>query len=86
MASSMAGTWPERAVMSAARESAWASGLQGGCNLTRVSETRLNWSTTNLNLFTSPADSDDHVSLAETIRLRACASNAGSKRPNWTAS
>ena len=84
MANSILGGWAKRTVVSTAPVRAWANGSLGGWSLTNESVTRLNWSTTDLNLLRSPAHSEDQFSLAEVMRLRACASKAGSNRPNCT--
>ena len=83
IASSAPGARPERETPSIAALSACASGPLGGCSFSSESVTRWNCSPTFLILLTSPPDSDDHVSLAVPIRLRAWASSIGSKRPNW---
>ncbi len=72
---------PERVVDSTARVSAWARFSLPGCSLRKESQTRLNWSAAGLSLLRSPPARPDQVSVAAAMRLRACASMAGSKRP-----
>ena len=82
IASSIPGVWALLTVVSIARLNTCASGSLGGWSLSSDSVTRANCSATALALLVSPAHREDQTSLAETIRLRAWASKAGSKRPN----
>ena len=85
IASSGPGARAERATPSIAAFNASASGALGGCSFTSESVTWWNWSATLLILLASPPDKLDQVSLAITMRFRACASNRGSNRPKWLA-
>ena len=76
----------ERTVMSTARVSACASPSLLRWSLRSESHTRLNWSAAGLNLLRSPPDRAAQVSVAAAMRLRACASTAGSNRPKRRAS
>ena len=86
IASSERGALPAANAVSTAWLNACANGSLGAWSLVKESATRLNWSVTAFDLLKSPADKNDHISLATMILLRAWASSAGSNRPNWTAS
>ncbi len=77
---------PERTVNSTALDNASAKLSLLRCSLRSESQTRLNWSAAGFNLLRSPPASADQVSVAVAMRLRACASTAGSKRPKRRAS
>ena len=83
MASSGPGIRPDRTTVSITLVNASANGALAGCSLSSESVSRWNWSDRCLILLASPPDSADQISLDAAIRLRACASNTGSKRPYW---
>ncbi len=86
MAKAAEGGSPERTVISTALVSAKAKLSLLRCSLRSESHTKLNWSAAGLSLLRSPPASADQVSVAAAMRLRACASTAGSKRPKRRAS
>ncbi len=81
MASAGGGGSPERRVPSITLLRAWAKASLLGWSLRSESQTKLNWSAAGLSLLRSPPAKEDQVSVAVAMRLRACVSTAGSKRP-----
>ncbi len=81
IASSALGARPPRTTNSMAWLIALANGRLSGISLSSESVTSWNCSATFFNLWASPPDSADQVSLALAMRLRACAIRMGSKRP-----
>ncbi|MNS58288.1 hypothetical protein D3C72_912030 [compost metagenome] len=84
IASSVSGGWPERTEASTACVSACTIGWLGGCSFSSDSPSCAKVSATCRVRVMSPPESADHISLAVSMRLRACESTSGSKRPNCT--
>jgi hypothetical protein len=82
IASSVSGGWPDLTEASTACVSACTIGRLGGCSFCSDSPSCAKVSATWRVRVMSPPESADHISLAVSMRLRACVSTSGSKRPN----